>query len=103
MTGEWFVVAAAFDGAGWHPAAWRAAGARPAELFTARYWADLATLADRGGLDLVTFEDALTVQSADGRGFDRRVDQVRGRLDAVQIATRVAPVTTRVEVQRDAL
>jgi len=91
-----FVVAAALDGAGWHPAAWRAEGARPAELFTARYWTDLATLADRGGLDLVTFEDALTVQSADGRGFDGRVDQVRGRLDAVQIATRVAPVTTRV-------
>jgi len=93
---ERFVVAAALDGAGWHPAAWRAASARPSELFSARYWADLAKLADRGGLDLVTIEDALTVQSADGRGFDERVDQVRGRLDAVQITALVAPLTTRV-------
>ena len=79
-----FVVAAALDGAGWHPAAWRAESARPAELFTARYWADLAGLADRGGLDFVTIEDSLSVPAA-----------VPGRLDAVQIAARVAPVTTR--------
>jgi hypothetical protein len=30
-------VAAALDGAGWHPAAWREPDARPAELFSARY------------------------------------------------------------------
>ena len=95
MTGR-FVVAAGLDGAGWHPAAWRAASARPAELFTARYWADLAGLADRGGLDFVTIDDALTAGPADGRGSDQRVDRVRGRLDAVQIAARVAPITTRV-------
>jgi alkanesulfonate monooxygenase SsuD/methylene tetrahydromethanopterin reductase-like flavin-dependent oxidoreductase (luciferase family) len=93
---EPFVVAAALDGAGWHPAAWRADSARPAELFGARYWIDMAGLADRGGLDFVTFEDALTVQSAAGVGFDDRTDQVRGRLDAVQIAARVAPLTERV-------
>jgi alkanesulfonate monooxygenase SsuD/methylene tetrahydromethanopterin reductase-like flavin-dependent oxidoreductase (luciferase family) len=34
-------LAAALDGAGWHPAAWREPGARPADLFTAGYWADL--------------------------------------------------------------
>src|SRR5581483_11525623 len=95
VTGR-FVVAAGLDGAGWHPAAWRAASARPAELFTARYWADLAGLADRGGLDFVTIDDALTAGPADGRGSDQRVDRVRGRLDAVQIAARVAPITTRV-------
>src|SRR6266699_3037975 len=31
----------ALDGAGWHPAAWREPRARPAELFTARYWTDV--------------------------------------------------------------
>ncbi|HEY4410593.1 MAG TPA: LLM class flavin-dependent oxidoreductase [Acidimicrobiia bacterium] len=90
-----FAVAAALDGAGWHPAAWRAASARPGELFSARYWTDLVELAERAGLDFVTIEDALTVQSAAGRGIDDRVDQVRGRLDALQIAARVAPLTTR--------
>ncbi|MEU9001889.1 FMNH2-dependent monooxygenase, partial [Streptomyces sp. NPDC048551] len=33
-------LAVALEGAGWHPAAWREPVARPAELTTARYWAD---------------------------------------------------------------
>ncbi|MFE7561473.1 LLM class flavin-dependent oxidoreductase [Kitasatospora sp. NPDC057500] len=86
----------ALDGAGWHPAAWRAEGARPDELFTAGYWADLVTEAERGLLDLVTIEDALAVQSVSLRGPDERTDQVRGRLDAVLIAGRVAPLTSRI-------
>ena len=56
-------LAVALDGAGWHPAAWREPGARPAELFTAGYWIDLVTEAQRGLLDLVTLEDALSLQS----------------------------------------
>jgi alkanesulfonate monooxygenase SsuD/methylene tetrahydromethanopterin reductase-like flavin-dependent oxidoreductase (luciferase family) len=82
-------LAAALDGAGWHPAAWREPDARGKELFTAGYWADLGVEAERGLLDFITIEDALSIQSA-------RADQVQGRLDAVLIASRVAPHTRHV-------
>ncbi|WP_406112988.1 LLM class flavin-dependent oxidoreductase [Streptomyces sp. NBC_01014] len=89
-------LAVAFDGAGWHPAAWREPDARPGELFTARYWTDLVTEAERGLLDFVTIEDALSLQSSRNTGPDGRTDQVRGRLDAVLIAARVAPLTRHI-------
>ncbi|SFI89748.1 LLM class flavin-dependent oxidoreductase [Amycolatopsis sacchari] len=82
-------LAVALDGAGWHPAAWREPDARPAELFTAGYWADLAAEAERGLLDFVTIEDSLSPQTD-------RTDRVQGRLDAVLIASRVAPLTRHV-------
>jgi alkanesulfonate monooxygenase SsuD/methylene tetrahydromethanopterin reductase-like flavin-dependent oxidoreductase (luciferase family) len=82
-------LAVALDGAGWHPAAWRAPSARPAELFTAAYWTGLVREASRGKLDFVTIEDALGIQ-------DDRIDRVEGRLDAVLIAARVAPVTSNI-------
>jgi alkanesulfonate monooxygenase SsuD/methylene tetrahydromethanopterin reductase-like flavin-dependent oxidoreductase (luciferase family) len=82
-------LAVALEGAGWHPAAWREPRARPYELFTARYWADLITEAERGLLDFVTIEDGFGVQSS-------RTDRVRGRLDAVLIAARVAPLTRHI-------
>ena len=84
-----FHLAVALDGAGWHPAAWREPSARPAELLTGRYWTDLVAEAERGLLDFVTIEDGFTVQSA-------RTDRVTGRLDAVLIAARVAPVTRHI-------
>jgi alkanesulfonate monooxygenase SsuD/methylene tetrahydromethanopterin reductase-like flavin-dependent oxidoreductase (luciferase family) len=86
-------LAVALDGAGWHPAAWREPQARPRDLLTAGYWADLVTEAERGLLDFVTFEDALSLQSSHFTEPDERTDQVRGRLDAVLIAARVAPLT----------
>jgi alkanesulfonate monooxygenase SsuD/methylene tetrahydromethanopterin reductase-like flavin-dependent oxidoreductase (luciferase family) len=89
-------LAVALDGAGWHPAAWREPDARPAELFTAGYWTDLVAEAERGLLDLVTFEDAFRLQSDDPFAPDQRTDRVRGRLDAVLIAARVAPTTRHV-------
>jgi alkanesulfonate monooxygenase SsuD/methylene tetrahydromethanopterin reductase-like flavin-dependent oxidoreductase (luciferase family) len=89
-------IAVALEGAGWHPAAWREPGARPAELLAARYWAGLVGEAERGMLDFVTFEDALSLQSADPAGPDERTDQVRGRLDAVLTAARVAPLTRNI-------
>ena len=79
----------ALNGAGWHPAAWREPRARPGELFTARYWAHVTAEAERGLLDFVTFEDGFSVQSS-------RTDQVAGRLDAVLIAARVAPLTRHI-------
>jgi alkanesulfonate monooxygenase SsuD/methylene tetrahydromethanopterin reductase-like flavin-dependent oxidoreductase (luciferase family) len=89
-------LAVALDGAGWHPAAWRAPDARPDELFTAAYWLDLVRDAERGLLDFVTIEDSLGLQSTLFHRPDDRTDQVRGRLDAVLIAARVAPLTTRI-------
>jgi alkanesulfonate monooxygenase SsuD/methylene tetrahydromethanopterin reductase-like flavin-dependent oxidoreductase (luciferase family) len=87
-------LAVALDGAGWHPAAWRAESARPAELFTGRYWSDLVQEAERGLVDFVTIEDSLALQSIRPGVPDDRTDKVRGRLDAVLVASRVAPVTS---------
>ena len=89
-------LAVALEGAGWHPAAWRADNARPAELLTAAYWTDLVTEAERATLDLVTIEDSFTLQSDDTFTPDQRVDRVRGRLDAVLIAARIAPRTSHI-------
>ncbi|MEU7891019.1 LLM class flavin-dependent oxidoreductase [Microbispora bryophytorum] len=89
-------LAVALDGAGWHPAAWRAEDARPDRLFTPGYWAGLVAEAERGLLDFVTFEDALGLQSSHLNEPDGRLDQVRGRLDALLIASRVAPLTSRI-------
>jgi alkanesulfonate monooxygenase SsuD/methylene tetrahydromethanopterin reductase-like flavin-dependent oxidoreductase (luciferase family) len=74
----------ALDGAGWHPAAWRTEEARPAEAFGAAYWLDLVREAEAGTLDFVTFRDSLALPA----------DGVRGRLDAVLVAARVAPLTS---------
>lgn len=93
MTASSPYLAVALDGAGWHPAAWREPTARPDELFTAGYWVDLVREAERAGVDFVTFEDALSLQSTRRDGPDDRTDQVRGRLDAVLVAARVAPLT----------
>jgi alkanesulfonate monooxygenase SsuD/methylene tetrahydromethanopterin reductase-like flavin-dependent oxidoreductase (luciferase family) len=89
-------LAVALEGAGWHPAAWREPRARPLELFQAGYWADLIQEAERGLLDFVTIEDGLGLQSARHFEQDWRTDQVRGRLDAVLIAARVAPLTSHI-------
>jgi alkanesulfonate monooxygenase SsuD/methylene tetrahydromethanopterin reductase-like flavin-dependent oxidoreductase (luciferase family) len=78
------------------PPAWREPGARPAEPFSARYWADLAVEAERGLLDFATFEDALSLHSADRARPDERTDQVCGRLNAVLTAARVAPLTRHI-------
>ncbi len=86
-------LAVALDGAGWHPAAWRQSDSRPAELFEATYWADLVAQAEWGLLDFVTIEDSLGLQSDDPFAPDDRTDRVRGRLDAVLIAARIAPHT----------
>ena len=89
-------LAIALDGAGWHPAAWREPDAQPGRLLTAAYWAGLAQQAERGLLDFITIEDGLDLQSDDRFGRDDRTDRVRGRLDAVLIAARVAPVTRHI-------
>ncbi|MFE2075283.1 LLM class flavin-dependent oxidoreductase [Streptomyces misionensis] len=89
-------LAVALEGTGWHPASWREPVARPGELFTAGYWADQVAEAERGLLDFVTFEDGLGPQSSHPLEPDDRTDQVRGRLDAVLVASRVAPLTRHI-------
>ena len=58
------------------------------------YWADLVAHAERGLLDFVTIEDSLGLQSDDPFAPDDRTDRVRGRLDAVLVAARIAPRTS---------
>ncbi|MBT2225808.1 LLM class flavin-dependent oxidoreductase [Nonomuraea sp. NEAU-A123] len=86
-------LAVALDGAGWHPAAWRES---PADVFSARHWAGLVAEAEQGLLDFVTIEDALGLQSTLPDAPDDRNDQVRGRFDAVLLAARLAPLTSRI-------
>jgi alkanesulfonate monooxygenase SsuD/methylene tetrahydromethanopterin reductase-like flavin-dependent oxidoreductase (luciferase family) len=89
-------LAVALDGTGFHPASWRDPSARPAEIFRAPYWADLARTAERGGLDFLTIEDSFGLQSSRRSALDERTDQVRGRLDAVLIASLVAPLARHI-------
>ncbi|MFF0765875.1 LLM class flavin-dependent oxidoreductase [Streptomyces sp. NPDC003737] len=89
-------LAVALEGTGWHPASWRDQAARPRDLFTAAHWADLVAEAERGLLDFVTFEDGLGLQSSHYGELDGRTDQVRGRLDAVLTASRIAPLTRHI-------
>ncbi|MEV4136594.1 LLM class flavin-dependent oxidoreductase [Dactylosporangium sp. NPDC049742] len=89
-------LAVALDGAGWHPAAWRDPSASPDAVFSPGYWLDLVRIAERGKLDFVTIEDSLGLQSGRPDGLDGRADHVKGRLDALLIAARLAPVTTHI-------
>lgn len=83
----------ALESTGWHPASWREPGARAHELGTARFWADAVTEAERGLLDLVTFEDAFGLQGSHFGPPQDRTDRVAGRLDALLVAARLALVT----------
>ena len=80
----------ALDGYGWYPEAWRHTPA-PQPVTSGRYWASLALTAERGLLDFVTFDDALTAQRRRRPEIDPR--WLAGRPDAVLVASRVAPVT----------
>ncbi|QIG39564.1 LLM class flavin-dependent oxidoreductase [Microbacterium sp. 4R-513] len=86
----------ALEGAGWHPSAWREPSSRPRELFSPAYWTDLVRLADRGHIDFATIEDSFGLQSSRPFEPDDRTDEVRGRLDALLLAARLAPVTERI-------
>ena len=92
-----FHLAIALEGAGWHPQSWRELE-DASRLFTPEYWVSLVSAADRSGLDFVTLEDSLRMQSASRWQHDDRTDQVRGRLDAVLLAARVAPKTARIGI-----
>lgn len=90
-------IAVALNGAGWHPAAWREAGARPLELTSPRYWRDVVRAADEAGVVFATIEDALVFgERAIDEQREPRTDRVRGRLDAVILASYLAPLTRRI-------
>ncbi|CAD5991700.1 LLM class flavin-dependent oxidoreductase [Agreia sp. COWG] len=85
-----FHLGIALDGAGWHPAAWRDASARPKALFEVDYWVSLVAEARDAGIDLVSIEDSFGLQSEGYGAFELRGDRVRGRLDALLLANTVA-------------
>ena len=86
-------LAVALDGYGWHPEAWRHTTDRP-PVTSGRYWSGLATTAERGLLDFITFDDALTAQRR--RRPDIEPRWLAGRPDAVLVAARVAPTTKHI-------
>ncbi|WP_433684936.1 LLM class flavin-dependent oxidoreductase [Nocardia sp. CA-119907] len=96
MAPEQLHLGVALDGAGWHPAAWREPNSRPTELFSARYWTDLVTTAQRGLLDFVSIEDSQAIPGDRHAPADDTIDRVRARIDANLIAARVAPVTQHI-------
>jgi alkanesulfonate monooxygenase SsuD/methylene tetrahydromethanopterin reductase-like flavin-dependent oxidoreductase (luciferase family) len=90
-------VAVAFDGYGWHRQAWRTTLARdPAtpSVLSGRYWAQLAATAERGLLDFLCIDDALTPQP--GRREQLSPGRLVGRADAVLTAARMAPTTSQI-------
>lgn len=89
-------LALALDRAGWHPAAWRDASAAPHDLQSPHYWRRLVASADRAGLVLATIEDALSFTDRFEDAQHPASDRVRGRLDAVLVASYVAPLTQRI-------
>jgi alkanesulfonate monooxygenase SsuD/methylene tetrahydromethanopterin reductase-like flavin-dependent oxidoreductase (luciferase family) len=91
-------LAVALDGVGWHPAAWREADADPRSVFRPEYWVGLIQEAEWAGLDFVTIQDSLLLQSTSSAHPEGRTDRLQGRLDAVLIAARAAPETARVGI-----
>ncbi|WP_374946347.1 LLM class flavin-dependent oxidoreductase [Agreia sp.] len=90
MTRTPFHLGIALDGAGWHPAAWRDATARPEALFDPEYWVSLAVEAQFAGIDLVTIEDSFGLQTGGYGDIELRGDEARGRLDALLLANTIA-------------
>src|SRR3954463_4743878 len=86
-------LAVALDGYGWHPRAWGHTPERE-PVTSGRYWSRLATTAERGLLDFVTFDDALTAQRRRRPEIEPR--WLAGRPDAVLVASRVAPATKHI-------
>jgi len=82
----------ALQGAGWHPAAWRTAGPAAQRLTSLRHWRDVVVEQDRLGVDAVTIEDSFTAGPVDAAG-ELDTNTVVGRLDALLVASAVAPAT----------
>ncbi|MFJ3383134.1 MULTISPECIES: LLM class flavin-dependent oxidoreductase [unclassified Curtobacterium] len=86
----------ALQGAGWHPAAWRAAASDAERLTALRHWRDVIVEQDRLGVDAVTIEDSFTAGPTTRDGSDLDTRTVVGRLDALLVAAAVAPATRQI-------
>jgi alkanesulfonate monooxygenase SsuD/methylene tetrahydromethanopterin reductase-like flavin-dependent oxidoreductase (luciferase family) len=75
------------DGTGWHPAAHLESGVGSAQMVSARHWLQIIAEAERGLLDFVTFGEPRRLR------IMRDGEPPGARLDAVVLATRVAPAT----------
>lgn len=89
-------LAVALERAGWHPAAWREAGLSPRAFTAPRPWADQVRLLDRAGVTLATIEDALALTDRSEDAADPDPRRLHGRLDAVLLASALAPLTQRI-------
>ncbi|MEY9954224.1 LLM class flavin-dependent oxidoreductase [Leifsonia sp. EB34] len=76
------------DGDGAHPAAWRASSHSPVELLGGRVHAERAQEAERAGFAFATFADSAVPPSDP--------DGISARLDAIQRAAFVAPLTSAI-------
>ncbi|MFD3509415.1 LLM class flavin-dependent oxidoreductase [Nocardia sp. NPDC058666] len=76
-------------GTGTHPASWRRPDSGAEDLFTADYWTTVVSQAEQLGFDAVFLPDSFGLQSGGAA-------VTRGRLDAVAIAARTAPLTRRI-------
>lgn len=89
------ILVTALHGAGWHPAAWRADPAAARDTTRLAHWRRVVVEQDRAGIDAVTLEDAFTAGPLDADG-DLDTRTVVGRLDALLVASAVAPATRSV-------
>jgi alkanesulfonate monooxygenase SsuD/methylene tetrahydromethanopterin reductase-like flavin-dependent oxidoreductase (luciferase family) len=89
-------LAVALERAGWHPAAWRAAGLSPRALTTPRHWAEQVRVLDRAGVTFATIEDALTLTDRSENADAPDPQRLHGRVDAVLLAAALAPLTHRI-------
>ncbi|MER5382903.1 hypothetical protein ABT040_21905 [Streptomyces sp. NPDC002688] len=82
-----FRLGLALEGTGWHPASWLLSSVTDAgEVFTGGYWTDWGRAAASGGIDFVTLEDGLSLQTDTFAIADQARDRVHGRLDPVVTA-----------------
>ncbi|MCX5008423.1 LLM class flavin-dependent oxidoreductase [Streptomyces sp. NBC_00638] len=94
-----FRLGLALEGTGWHPASWLLSSVTDAEeVFKGGYWTDWGRAAASGGVDFVTLEDGLSLQTDRFGTADQAHDRVRGRLDPIVTAAVLLATTDISEV-----
>ncbi|MGD1222197.1 LLM class flavin-dependent oxidoreductase [Streptomyces krungchingensis] len=94
-----FRLGLALEGTGWHPASWLESSVTDAQdVFKGSYWTNWGRAAASGGLDFVTLEDGLSLQTDRFGTADHAHDRVRGRLDPVVTAAVLLATTDISEV-----
>lgn len=94
-----FRLGLALEGTGWHPASWLLSSVTDAEeVFTGGYWTNWGRAAASAGIDFVTLEDGLSLQTDRFGTADQAHDRVRGRLDPVVTAAVLLATTDISEV-----